>query len=135
MFDISEKLIVEQSDEIFGVPQISWENSPWKHLSLVNDEEVISLSHAKVFCISRFCVMSWKGESEPNNKYCLGGTVGLVQRFTTIQNFGRRTSGIRVEYFHWMHYIAARRRCPKVHEQNERLSAIPRTNYLHVDVQ
>ena len=28
--------------------QISWENSPWKQLSLVNDEEVISLSHAKV---------------------------------------------------------------------------------------
>ena len=47
-FDISEKLILEQSDEIFGVSQISWENSPWKQLSLVNDEEVISLSHAKV---------------------------------------------------------------------------------------
>ena len=35
MFDISEKLIVEQSDEIFGVFQISYENSPWKQLSLV----------------------------------------------------------------------------------------------------
>ena len=30
--------------------------------------------------------MSWKGESEPNIKYCLGRTVGLVQRFTTTQN-------------------------------------------------
>ena len=48
MFDISEKLIAEQSDEICGVSQISWESSPWKQLSLVNDEEVISLSHAKV---------------------------------------------------------------------------------------
>ena len=26
MFDISEKLIVEQSDDIFGVSQINWEN-------------------------------------------------------------------------------------------------------------
>ena len=26
MFDISEKLILEQSDEIFGVSQISWDN-------------------------------------------------------------------------------------------------------------
>ena len=26
MFEISEKLILEQSDEIFGVTQISWEN-------------------------------------------------------------------------------------------------------------
>ena len=52
MFDISEKLIVEQSDEISGVPQISWESSPWKQLSLVNDEENISLSNAKVHVFS-----------------------------------------------------------------------------------
>ena len=48
MFEIYEKLIVEQSYEIFGVSQISWESSSWKQLSLVNGEEVISLSHAKV---------------------------------------------------------------------------------------
>ena len=29
MFDISEKLIVEQSNGIFGVSQNSWESSPW----------------------------------------------------------------------------------------------------------
>ena len=52
MFDISEKLIVGQSDEIFGVTPISWEDSSWKQLSLVNDEEVISLSHAKVYVFS-----------------------------------------------------------------------------------
>ena len=49
MFDISEKLMLEQSDEIFGVSPINWEDSSWKHLSLVNDEEVISLSYAKVY--------------------------------------------------------------------------------------
>ena len=42
----------------------------------------------KGLCIFRFCVMSWKDESEPSIKYCLERTVGLVQRFTTIQNFG-----------------------------------------------
>ena len=47
--DVSAPLISEQSDEIFGVCQISWESSPWKQLSLVNDEEVISISHAKVY--------------------------------------------------------------------------------------
>ena len=52
MFDISEKMTVGQSDEIFGVSQISWEDSLWKQLSLVNDEEVISLSHAKVYVFS-----------------------------------------------------------------------------------
>ena len=52
MFEISEKLILEQPDEIFGVSQFSWESSPWKQLSLVNDEEVISLSHAVVYVFS-----------------------------------------------------------------------------------
>ena len=52
MFDRSEELILGQSDEIFGGSQISRENSPWKQCSLVNDEEVISLSHAK-FCVFR----------------------------------------------------------------------------------
>ena len=52
MFDISEKLIVEQSDEIYGVNPINWEDSLWIQLSLVNDEEVISLSHAKVYVFS-----------------------------------------------------------------------------------
>ena len=51
-FNISKKLIVGQSDEIFGVTPINWEDSPWKHLSLVSDEEIISLSHAKVYVFS-----------------------------------------------------------------------------------
>ena len=44
---LSEKLISEQSDEIYGVNTINWDDSSWKHLSLIGDEEVISLSHAK----------------------------------------------------------------------------------------
>ena len=55
MFDISEKLILEQSDEIFGVTPICWEGSPWRQLSLVNDEEVISLSHAKFYVFQILC--------------------------------------------------------------------------------
>ena len=52
MFAISEKLISEQSDEIYGVNTINWWDSSWKHLSLIGDEEVISLSHAKVYVFS-----------------------------------------------------------------------------------
>ena len=88
MFDISEKLIVGQSDEIYGVNTISWDDSSWTHLFLVNDEEVISLSHAKGYVLFGFCVVSWKGESQPNIKYCLGRTVEPVQEFITIQKFG-----------------------------------------------
>ena len=74
MFNISEKLVSEQPDEIFGVKTIFWENSSWKYLSLIGDEQVISLQHAKV--------------PEPTIKYCLGGQVDVVQKFITIQSFG-----------------------------------------------
>ena len=130
--EISEQLILEQS------PKSVVKKNPWKQLSLVNDEEVISLSHAKFDVFLRFCVMSWTGESEPNIEYCLGTIVGMVQRFITIKNFGhnrRRADGIRVAYFPRIHHIAARRQSPRVHEQNGRPSTIPSTNYLHVDVQ
>ena len=49
MFDISEKLISEQSDEIYGVKTINWEDSSWKFLSLIGDEQLISLLHTKVY--------------------------------------------------------------------------------------
>ena len=72
MFDRSKELIVGQSDEIFGVTQTSCEDSSWRQLSFVNDEEVISLSHAKVYVFFKFCVVSWNGDLEPNIKYYLG---------------------------------------------------------------
>ena len=79
---------------------ISWENYPWKQLSLVNCEEVISLSHAKVYVFSDSVLCLGKDDSEPNIKYCLGTTVGLVQRFITIQNFVRKFDGESME-FEW----------------------------------
>ena len=85
MFEISEKLIVEQSGEIFAVSQISWEDSLHKQLSLVNDEEVNSLSHAKVYVFSYSVLCLGKVNQNPTFKYCLGR---LVQRFTTTPNFG-----------------------------------------------
>ena len=67
MFDVSEKLIVRQSDEIFGVTPINWEDSSWKQLSLVNDEEVISLSHAKVFVFSDSVLCLGKVNQNPTS--------------------------------------------------------------------
>ena len=51
MFGISYKVIVGQSDYMYGVAAITWEDSSWKQF-LVSDEEVISLSHAKVYVFS-----------------------------------------------------------------------------------
>ena len=67
MFDISEKLIVGQSDEIFGVTPINWEDSSWKHFSLVNGEEVISVSHAKVDVFSDSVLCFGKVNQNPTS--------------------------------------------------------------------
>ena len=86
MFDTSEKLIVGQSDGIYGVKTIDWDDSSWKHLSLIGGEEVVSLSHPKVYVFSDF--VSWKDEREPTIKYFLGRKIGVVQKFTGIPSFG-----------------------------------------------
>ena len=67
VFDISEKLIVEQSDEILGVNPIKWEDFSWKQLPLVSDEEVISLSHAKVYVFSDSVVCLGKMNQNPES--------------------------------------------------------------------
>ena len=51
MFDISSKLVSEQ-DEISEVEKIGWENHSWKYLSLIGDEQVISLQRTKVYVFS-----------------------------------------------------------------------------------
>ena len=67
MFDTSEKLIVEHSDGIFGVSQINWEDCPWRQLALVNDEKVISLSHAKVYVFSDSVLCLGKVNQNPTS--------------------------------------------------------------------
>ena len=57
MFDISAKLVSEQSDEIYGVKTIDWENSSWKYLSLVmNKSSVFSAQESTYFQIL-YCVL------------------------------------------------------------------------------
>ena len=58
MFDISEKLISGESDEIHGVKTTDWEDSSWKYLFLIGDEQVISLQRTKVYVFSDsvFCL-------------------------------------------------------------------------------
>ena len=67
MFNISEKLITEQSDEIYGVKTMSWEDSSSKYLSLIGDEQVISLSHAKVHVFSDSVLCLGKMNENPQS--------------------------------------------------------------------
>ena len=87
MFDISEKLISKQSDEIYGKDTINWSDSSWKHLSLIGDKEVISLSHAKVYVFSDSVLCLGKMNENPPSKLCMGRQVDVVQKFIRIQSF------------------------------------------------
>ena len=89
MFDISEKLISEQSDEIYGVNAINWEDSSWKYLSLVGEDEAICLLHTNVYVFSDSALGLWEDEREPTIKLCMGRQIDVVQKFTRIQSSGQ----------------------------------------------
>ena len=77
MFDISEKLILQQSDENFGVSQISGKifhgnNYLWSMM------KKSSICRMQRFMYSQILFHVWESESEPNIKYCFGTAVGLV---------------------------------------------------------
>ena len=65
MFDISTRLVSEQ-DEIYGVKTIDWGNFSWKFLSLIGDEQVISLLHTKVYVFSDSVLCLVKIHENPN---------------------------------------------------------------------
>ena len=67
MFHKAEKLIVGQSDVVFRVNPINWDDSSWKQVSSVNDEEVISLSHAKVYVFSDSVLCLGKVNQKPTS--------------------------------------------------------------------
>ena len=120
MFDISEKLITEQSDEIYGLHTINSVDSSWKHwFGWWWSHQSLARNVLRIF---RSCARPWKDEWEPTIKYCLGGQVDVVQEFTKIQNFGQlmenqlNSNGI----FPRIHHIAVLLQSPRVHVKYER---------------
>ena len=67
MFDITAKLLSEQ-DEIYGVKTIDWEDYSWKYLSLIGDEQVISLQRTKVYVFSVSVLCLGKIHENPRAK-------------------------------------------------------------------
>ena len=88
MFGISEKLITEQSDEIFGVTPMNWEDFSWKQLSLVSDEEVISLSHAKIYVFSDSVLCLGKVKQNPTSNAVWEEKLSWFKSSPQYRNFG-----------------------------------------------
>ena len=73
----------------------NWEDSSWKHLSLVGDQSLAR----KGLRIFRFCVMLWKDEREPTINYCLGGQVDVFKSSSQYRAFD--TIGCEPMEFEW----------------------------------
>ena len=58
---------MEQSDEIYRLSKINWEHSSWKYLSLVGDEQVISLLHKKIYVFSDSVLCLGKVNENPKS--------------------------------------------------------------------
>ena len=125
MFDISEKLITEQADEIYGMR--------YNSLGTLFMEAFVFgwwwTSHQfltqKSFPILRFCIVIWKDEREPTITFCMGRQMDVVQKFIRIQNFGQNwwwANGIRVNIFTGFTTLQL---CHKVQELLSRLSVTP----------
>ena len=57
----------EQSDEIYGVKTINCEDCSWKYLSMIGDEQVISLLHTKVYIFSDSALCLGKMNENPQS--------------------------------------------------------------------
>ena len=116
MFEISEQLILEQSDEIFGVSQISWESSPWKQLPLVIDEEVSSVSCLQRFMYSQILCYALERWIRTQHELLFG-------------NHSWNGSKIHHNTEHWS--LSAMSKSSWTKWPNR---TIPKVKYLHVDV-
>ena len=125
MFDISEKLISEQSDEIYGVKTINWEDSSWKYLSLIGDEQVISLLHTKVYVFSDSVLCLGKMNENPQSN------IAWEDRLTWFKSSPEYRALDRIDgepmEFEWNIFpgFTTLQLCHKVQELLSRLSVTP----------
>ena len=134
IFDISEKLIVGQSDEIYGVNTINWVDSSWKHLSLIGEGEVISLSHAQVSVFSDSVLCLGKVHQNPQS------STFWEDRLTWFNSSPKYRALDRIDgdpmEFEWIQHVAAQPQSPRTAVEIDRNTRENyRTYHLHVDVQ
>ena len=125
MFDISEMLIVGQSDEIYGVKTTNWEDSSRKYLSLVGDEQVISLLHTKVYVFSDYVLCLGKVNESPQSNIAWEDRLTWFKRSPEYRALNR-IDGELME-FEWNIFtgFTTLQLCHKVQELLSKLSVTP----------
>ena len=125
VFDISEKLVTEQSDEIYGMSTINWEHSSWKYLSLTGDEQVISLQRTKVYVFSDSVLCRGKMNENPQSYMAWEERLAWFKSSQEYRNLDR-IDGEPME-FEWNIFpgFTTLQLCHKVQESLSRLSVTP----------
>ena len=125
MFDMSEKLTAEQTDEIYGVNAINREHSSWKYLSLVGDEQVISLLHTKVYVFSDSVLCLGKVNENPKSNIAWEDRLTWFKSSSEYRTLDR-IYGEPME-FEWNIFpgFTTLQLCHKVQELLSRLSVTP----------
>ena len=134
MFDISEKLISEQSDEIYGVRTISWETLHGSIcLGLVMKKSSVSCTQRSTYFQSLYySVERWTRTLNPVLHGKTDWRGSKVFRHTE----PCWADGIRVEYLPRIHHVAAQSRSSRVTVEIEwNTREFYRKEHLHVDVQ
>ena len=135
MFDVSEKLTVGQSDGIYGVTPIDWEDPSWKQLSLVGDEEVISLSHAKVYVFSDSVLSLGKMHQNPQSNTVWADKLTWVKSSSQYRTLDTIDGGPMEFEWNISPGFTTLQLCNKVQEfMSDKPEEISRTDHLHVDV-
>ena len=137
MFDISEKCVSEQ-DEIYGISKIKWEHSSWKYLSLVGDEEVISLLHTKVYVFSDsvLCLGRMNENPQSNTAWEDRLTWFKCSSHRTLDTIDGEPMELEWNIFPGFTTLQLSQQNPRVTVENEhRARRFHRTDHLHVDVQ
>ena len=133
IFDISEKLVAGQSDEIYGVTPIFMETM------IFDDEDVISLSHAKAYVFSDSVLCLGKMNENPQSNTVWEDRLTWFKSSPQYRALDR-IDGEPMEFdwtiLPWIHHIAALLQSPRVPVKSEhKARRIHWTDYLHVDVQ
>ena len=114
-------------------------DSSWKQLSLVSDDEVISLSHAKVcvFSDSVFCL--GKTNENPQSNMAWEDLLTWFKsspQYRALDTIDGEPMELAWNIFPRIHHIAALQQSPRVTVKIERNTRkIYWTDHLHVDVQ
>ena len=125
VFDISEKLITEQSDEIYGVNTSNWDDSSREHFSLIGDEEVNSLVHKKVYVFSDSVLCLGKMNQNPQSNIAWEDKLTCFKSSPEYRTWSR-IDGESME-FEWNIFrgFTTLQLCHKVQELMQRLSVTP----------